>query len=144
MTAYDFLGRGIKFPFTIDRKTGGVATSETTPHDHAHIHESIIQILGTRIGERFMRPDFGSRLHELVFEPNDSVLKSMIRHYVIEAIRKWEKRVVITDVTFETSPERVDLHELSVRIHYRLIQSQVVGNMVFPFYREPKPNEPVT
>ena len=136
MTLFDFLGKGIKFPFRFDRKTGGVAISEVASQDHARIRESIVQILGTRVGERFMRPDFGSRLHELVFETNDSVLKGLIRHYVIDAIRKWEKRVVITEVTFEDGPEQVDANVLQVRIHYRLIKAQVPGNMVYPFFRD--------
>ena len=104
--------------------------------DHAHIHESILQILGTRPGERFMNPEFGSRLKDLVFEPNDSVLKGLIRHYVIDAIERWEKRVYVTDVTFDDSPETVDPNAIPVRISYRVIDTQVSGNLVWPFCRE--------
>ena len=130
MTGLDFLGKGLRFPFAFDRRTGGTRTSAA----HDHIGESIRQILGTRVGERFMRPDFGSRLHELVFEPNDAILKSLVKHYAIEAIQRWEKRITLTAVTFDEGSEG---NTLMVRIAYRVIQSHTEGNLVYPFYREP-------
>jgi len=132
----DFLGKGLKFPFQFQRRSGGARVSTVTSHEHAHIHESILQILGTRPGERFMNPEFGSRLKDLVFEQNDDVLKSLVRHYVIDAIKRWEKRVVITSVEFDDAPESKDRNLLLVRINYRVIQSQVEGNLVYPFYRK--------
>lgn len=132
----DFLGKGLRFPFAFARRSGGAQVSTVTSMDHAHIHESILQILGTRPGERFMNPEFGSRLKDLVFEPNDQVLKGLIRHYVIDAIERWEKRVYVTDVTFDDSPETVDANAIPVRISYRVIDTQVSGNLVWPFCRE--------
>ncbi len=132
----DFLGKGLRFPFAFAKRSGGAQVSTITSMDHAHIHESILQILGTRPGERFMNPEFGSRLKDLVFEPNDSILKGLIRHYVIDAIERWEKRVYVTDVTFDDSPETVDANTIPVRISYRVIDTQVSGNLVWPFCRE--------
>ncbi len=136
--ALDFLGQGLKFPFRFKQRSGGAEVSATTSAEHAHIHESILQILGTRPGERFMLPEFGSRLRDLVFEPNDEVLKGLVRHYVIDAIKRWEKRVVITEVSFDDSDVNKDRNLLLVRISYRVIQSQVEGNLVYPFHREPR------
>lgn len=132
----DFLGKGLRFPFAFQKRSGGAQVSTVTSMDHAHIHESILQILGTRPGERFMNPEFGSRLKDLVFEPNDSVLKGLIRHYVIDAVQRWEKRILVTDVTFDDSPETVDANIIPVRISYRVIDTQVEGNLVWPFCRE--------
>lgn len=132
----DFLGKGLRFPFAFARRSGGAQVSTVTSMDHAHIHESVLQILGTRPGERFLNPEFGSRLKDLVFEPNDSILKGLIRHYVIDAIERWEKRVYVTDVTFDDSPETVDANTILVRISYRVIDTQVEGNLVWPFCRE--------
>jgi hypothetical protein len=134
---FDFLGKGLKFPFRFQERSGGAQISATTSAEHAHIHESILQILGTRPGERFMRPNFGSRIKDLVFEPNDEVLKGLLRHWIVDAIRRWEKRVVVTDVSFDDSDTNKDQHVLFARIAYRVIQSQVEGNLVYPFYREP-------
>jgi phage baseplate assembly protein W len=132
----DFLGKGLRFPFAFQRRSGGAQVSTVTSLDHAHIHESILQILGTRPGERFMNPEFGSRIKDLVFEPNDFVLKGLIRRYVIDAIERWEKRVYVTDVSFDDTPETVDANTIPVRISYRVIDTQVEGNLVWPFCRE--------
>lgn len=131
--ALEYLGKGLKFPFTFQRRSGGTQISTATSSDHAHIHESIRQILGTRKGERFMRPEFGTRLHELIFEPNDTVLYGLIRHEVTDALDQWEPRVIVTDVLVGPGD---DEHLVLVNISYRLISSQVEGNMVYPFFRE--------
>jgi len=132
----DFLGKGLKFPFQFHRRSGGARISTATSLEHAHIHESILQILGTRPGERFMNPEFGSRLKDLVFEQNDTILKGLVRHHVIDAIRRWEKRVTVTHVSFDESPATTDQNVLLVYIAYRVIETQVEGNLVYPFFRE--------
>ena len=139
--SYDFLGKGLRYPFRFQSVSGGTQISTATSREHEHIRESVLQILGTRIGERFMNPEFGSRLKDLVFEQNDEVLKGLLRHYVIDAIKRWEKRVIITEVRFDDRPLNIDCNLLLVHIAYRVIQSQVDGNLVYPFYRE-GPNNP--
>lgn len=134
--SYNFLGKGLKFPFRFQSASGGTEVSAATSLEHDHIRESILQILGTRPGERFMNPEFGSRLHDLVFEQNDEVLKGLIRHYVIDAIKRWEKRVIITGVSFDDAPQNIDRNLRLVRISYRVIQSQVEGSLVYPFCRD--------
>ena len=62
------LGRGWSFPFTIDPARGGVALSEF----EENIRQNITIILGTRPGERQMLPQFGCRIHELLFAPVSS------------------------------------------------------------------------
>ena len=134
---FDFLGKGLKYPFRFQSVSGGTEVSTATSRVHEHIRESILQILGTRLGERLMNPEFGSRLNDLVFEQNDDVLEGLIRHYLIDAIKRWEKRVVITGVSFEKTAADTDRNLLLVRIAYRVIQSNAEGNLVYPFYRDP-------
>ena len=127
-----FLGRGLRFPFRFSERSGG--TEESSELDR--IRESIVQILETRPGERFMRPEFGSRVKDLAFEQNDAVLRGLLRFHITDAIKRWEKRVVVTDVSFDDAPVTLDANRLLVRITYRVIQSQVEGNLVWPFYLE--------
>ncbi len=126
-----FLGQGLRFPFRFSERTGG--TEESSDLDR--IRESIVQILETRPGERFMRPKFGSRVKDLVFEQNDAVLKGLLRFHITDAIKRWEKRVAVTNVSFDESSETTDHNLVLVRISYRVIQSQVEGNLVWPFLR---------
>lgn len=81
------------------------------------IRASIIQILGTRLGERVMVPDFGSRTFELAFEQNDAVFKTLVNEYVVGALRQWEPRIDILGVTINQDP---DNNEASIVIQFRI------------------------
>jgi len=127
----DILGQGCKFPFQFGKLTGATVTSTATSREQQHIHESIRQILGTPRGSRFLLPEFGSRLHEFLFEGNDAILRGLVRHEVTDVLAHWEPRIVVDDV--QVTSEK---HAVVVTIQYRLIASQVSGNYVYPFYRE--------
>ncbi len=62
------------------------------------IEESIRDILLTPLGERVMRPEYGSRLSRLVDRKVDDSFRADLACYVIEAVEKWEKRVKIDEV----------------------------------------------
>ena len=59
----------------------------------------------------------------------------LIRHYVVDAIRRWEKRVVVTDVTFDDA-EHTDKNLLLVSITYRMNIGRSTGFLVYHFLRE--------
>jgi len=128
----DVLGTGLKFPFNFQPVSGSTELSASAPPSYNHINESIRQILGTRPGERFMNPEFGSKLKDLVFEQNNEVLKGLISHYVTDAVRRWEKRIMIRNVSFENFSD----NQLTVIISYRVISTQTEGSLAYPFYRE--------
>ncbi|GIW72531.1 MAG: baseplate protein [Planctomycetota bacterium] len=122
-----FLGVGWKFPIDVDRRRG-VAMSQAEDS----IYESILIILGTALGERVMRPDFGCQIHDLIFAPNNANTHGLIRAYVEEAIRRWEPRV--QDVTVETETDPYEETKVTVKVQYRVISTNNVFNMVYPFY----------
>ncbi len=74
----DFLGRGWQFPFAFDPSSGSVQASEYEDN----IRQCITVILGTKPGERQMLPNFGCRIHELMFAPNTRSTATLIAHYV--------------------------------------------------------------
>ncbi len=129
----DFLGKGIKFPFQFN-VIGGTETSVAVSEKYDHVNESIQQILDTSPGERVMLPEFGSRLRELIFEPNNAVLKALARVYVTDAIKRWEKRVTVKEVYIDDSPENLDKGMLNIHIVYTIISDQKEGNFVYPWY----------
>ena len=103
-------------------------------HGYRNLEESIVIILGTRLGERVYRPDFGSRLHELVFAPlnDDTLLLAQI--YAREAIQKWEPRVTVESVTATPMP---DASSLNNYLNYRIRESRQRRSLVYPFYLTP-------
>lgn len=133
MTIRDFIGRGFRFPFAFSTVTGGVEVQDSTSEEEQvdMICQSIRQILGTRVGERVMRRDFGSRLGDLVFEPLDTAIAEEAAYYVREAIEKWEKRVSDLTVSWEIYPRE---QVLILDIGFVIAGTNVRGNLVYPFY----------
>ena len=100
------------YGMTFPQRLNGRGFIEFTDDIQLLVKCSIHQILGTKIGERVMLPDFGSRLHELQFEPIDDVTIALARVYTIEAIEKWEPRVELNDVNIIVNPDqgRVEIY----------------------------------
>ena len=126
-TAKDFLGTGLAFPVELD-ELGQLPYAS----GEAKVQQSVLIILGTARGERVMRPDFGSRLHELVFEPINTSTKTRVAQYVTEAIAAWEPRVDLLAVN--VTEDAVTMGKLLVDIEYRIRATNSTFNMVYPFY----------
>lgn len=122
-----FLGRGWGFP--ID-----VGSDELVPYvaEEDKIQQSALVILGTARGERVMRPDFGSRLHELVFAPMNAATKSLVSRYATDALVQWEPRIDVLGVTSEEDPGTRGT--LLVNVEYRVRATNSIFNLVYPFY----------
>jgi phage baseplate assembly protein W len=73
----------LDFPYRFD----GYGRTATTDRDD-HIRDLIEQVLFTAPGERVMRPDFGSGLLALVFEPNSTTLAATTQVLVQGALQQ--------------------------------------------------------
>jgi hypothetical protein len=122
----DYIGTGFASPLQINVQ-GGIQLSSQTPN----IEESIIIILRTELGERVYRPDFGSRLSELVFEPLNVQTLLQIRLFVEEAIEQWEPRIDLREVRTEPDPIR---GKVNILIEYQPKTSYEIRSLVYPFY----------
>ena len=65
------------------------------------IAESISRILTTRLGERVMRPEFGSNLYLLRDRDFDSRWRVLATRYIFEAIEKFEPRARFKRLRFK-------------------------------------------
>ena len=121
-----FWGQGISFPLQINVQ-GGIRLSAFS----LNIEESIHLILRTKLGERLYRPDFGSRLSELVFAPMNTQTLLLIRIYVEEALEKWEPRIILNEIRTDPSP----LHgRVDIGIFYTPKDIADTRSLVYPFY----------
>ena len=127
MEVIDFLGCGLKYPVSIKR--GNLCASD----GEQSIKESIILILSTTRGERVMRPDFGCRLNELAFAPNNMGTSTLIKNYIEEALLTWEPRIEVDNITVTPS---ADKPVLEISIDYIVNSSNSKDNLVYPFYLE--------
>jgi phage baseplate assembly protein W len=124
--AKDFLGRGWRFPVELD---GGDLRYEK---EEAKIEQSILIILGTARGERVMRPDFGSRLRELLFAPINSSTRALASRYVMDALTQWESRIEVLAVSADPRGGLDGI--LDISIDYRVRATNSEFNFVYPFY----------
>lgn len=122
-----FLGRGWSFPIDVD--ADGKVTYSV---EERKIQQSVLLVLGTARGERVMRPDFGSRLHELVFATINSSAKSLASLYVTEALVQWEPRIDVLRVAVRG--EREGPGVLMIEVEYRVRSTNSIFNLVYPFY----------
>jgi len=124
MSSFDDV-RGVAFPFRVDPETGGIAV--TVGDDK--IRENVRLILGTRLEERPMLRQFGTRLRSLVHDPNDDVLADLAEKQARESLLRWEPRIVVTDSQIERDP---DDGLLQIRLTYVHMNEQVAGQAVVP------------
>lgn len=122
-----FIGNGLVFPIVLTAD-GKVPVSS----GFELIESSIRIIVGWVFGTRFFLPEFGSRLEDLLEEPNDAVLNSIVKHYLIEAITRWEKRITPLEITVKRKEE----HNIDIHIKYQIINSRVERLFIFPYYSE--------
>lgn len=130
----DFIGRGISFPMRVDQ-SGAIATSSGA----ADIDSSIRMILTTAPGERLMRPEFGCRIWELLFEPINANTLGLMGEAVREAIGRWEPRVVLDDLRLDPSGQHAG--EVLIEIDYTVRTTNDRRNLVYPFYVIPREDE---
>jgi phage baseplate assembly protein W len=152
------IGQGISFPFSFSSR--GRSRQLDVRSGSAKINQSIHLILGTRIGERMMVPAFGSRLPDLIFEPEDDILYDLLYLHTVEALRRWEPRIRIVGVTIiasnsmkthfgspdawnslapEAARENARIvnaplgHTVGIQIDYEILTSHQISSYVYPF-----------
>ena len=80
----------------MNRNTGlGISDTE-------HISQSMRDILLTPVGSRVMRREYGSLLSALIDMPQNPALRLQIMVACYSAIQKWEPRLRLTAISFET------------------------------------------
>jgi phage baseplate assembly protein W len=125
--AKSFLGNGLNFPLRTDAR--GQVVLVTGNED---IEQSIRIILSTRQGERVMRPTFGCRAHELLFEPRSAATASLLQDYVHEALRIWEPRIEVHQVNVINDDAQPGA--LLAEIIYEIKATHDTRSIVYPFY----------
>jgi phage baseplate assembly protein W len=126
----EFLGFGLTRPFQRDGRADFAGAG-----GEQLVRSAVGQVLATvgaselTPGEVRWRTDFGSLLHRLRHQKNDSVLQELGRVYVVDALKRWEPRVLVTDVRI-TREEHDGENVLAIRLRYDVISTNTPGNNV--------------
>ncbi|GAA4191161.1 GPW/gp25 family protein [Microbacterium oryzae] len=95
------------FAFGADGRTLSPTRSE-------HVRDLIEQVLFTNPAERVNRPDFGSGLQGLVFEPSGAAIAATLQTAVEAALQRWLADVIL----LEAVSVRADDGVLEVVVQY--------------------------
>lgn len=132
--AANFIGRGITFPMRVDQ-SGSIAMGSGADDIDANLKVVLI----TAPGERVMRPQFGCRIWDLVFEPINANTLGLMSEAVKDAVSQWEPRVDLIDV--EIVPDPGDIGRVLIELKFRVKATNDVRNLVHPFYVIPREGE---
>ena len=111
------------FPHGLD----GRGRTATTDAD-SHVRDLIAQVLFTSPGERVMRPDFGSGLLALVFEPGGPEVAATTQYLVQGALAHWLGDVITLE---SVVVEAIDA-ALVVTVTYVVVRTQAREVARFP------------
>ena len=83
-----------------------VVTSDVvTVSDADAVKRSLKLLIMSRAGETPFFPDFGSRIHTLLFEPLDTITSVLLQHEIQATIAAYEPRVNIRQLTVTPSSD---------------------------------------
>jgi len=129
--AEDFVGSGWAFPLRTNDK-GGIALVSR----EREIEQAMHLILGTAMGERPMRPEFGCGIHDHVFDESNAATAGVVAREVRLSLDRWEPRADVEDVVISYDAQANGL--MYIDITYTIKGTNDPRNLVFPFYTIPE------
>lgn len=82
------------------------------------IKKSVVNLVRTRVGERFFNSLLGSRVDSYLFELADNSIVDPLQEEIKNVLSNFEPRVVVRDVGIDLFPED---NELNVTITYDIV-----------------------
>ena len=111
------IGIGAIFPIELKENNQGQTGWYPVYGDSKLIEENIKALLLYEIGQRLRQEDFGTKLIEVLEEPNTSALSFLVRAYIMQALAKYESRVVVTKI----SSTRLN-KKLHILLEFRIVE----------------------
>ena len=125
-------GVGLIRPFQRDQKNDFAWAKDATL-----VIAAVGQILGTLCSSEFSegelpwRPEFGSLLHLLRHRPNSPAINELAHTYVIDALQRWERRIVVTKTEVGKSlDEQGGFNSLVIKVRFNFIDF-TTGSVIF-------------
>ena len=91
---------------------------DTSVNDIDIVKQDLLNEFNTRLGERVMRPDFGSIVHDLLFDLADPRTEALVFADADRIFRN-DPRVEAQDISVDVS---IDTHEITVTATLRLVE----------------------
>ena len=85
----------------------------------------------TKKGERVFQPDFGSGIHDLLFNPATERFEEDVENTINEALEKWLPYVIVEDIDVDVSKDYTDNNQAKVSIKFKQQGQQQLGTVTF-------------
>ena len=119
-TDFDAHAYGITLPI----KRGNTGYFEQAYTSFEQAKANLKNLLSTRKGERIMQPEFGTGLHELLFEPLNDNLEKRLTETITESVNFWLPYVTIDEIDVDMSDELKDRNTATLNLKF------TVGNKI--------------
>ena len=95
------------------------------------IRSNLKNLLLTKRGERIFQPDFGSGLHDLLFNPATEKFEEDLETTINDAVAKWLPYVIVEDINIDISKEMTDNNQAKVSLKFRQEGDQTLDTLTF-------------
>ena len=95
------------------------------------VRSNLKNLLLTKRGERILQPDFGSGLHDLLFNPATEKFEEDLETTINEAVAKWLPYVIVEDINIDISKEMTDNNQAKVSLKFRQQGDQTLDTLTF-------------
>jgi len=95
------------------------------------VRSNLKNLLLTKRGERLLQPDFGSGLHDLLFNPATEKFEEDLETTINEAVAKWLPYVIVEDINIDISKEMTDNNQAKVSLKFKQEGDQTLDTLTF-------------
>ena len=91
------------YGITLPAKRGNTGFFEQAFTSFEQAKSNLKNLLSTRKGERIMQPEFGTGLHELLFEPMTGEFETKLTQTITESVNFWLPYITIDEIDVDMS-----------------------------------------
>ena len=124
---YNNYAVGITLP--IQRGADGYFAQSFRTFDQ--VRSNLKNLLLTKKGERILQPEFGSGLHDLLFNPATDKFEEDLETTINESVAKWLPYVIVEDINIDISKEQTDNNQAKVSLKFKQEGDQTLDTLTF-------------
>mgnify|MGYP001239543567 FL=1 len=124
---YNNYAVGITLP--IQRGADGYFAQSFRTFDQ--VRSNLKNLLLTKKGERILQPEFGSGLHDLLFNPATDKFEEDLETTINDSVAKWLPYVIVEDINVDISKEQTDNNQAKVSLKFRQEGDQTLDTLTF-------------
>ena len=95
------------------------------------VRSNLKNLLLTKKGERIFQPQFGSGLHDLLFQPATETFEEDLENTINDAVAQWLPYVIVEDINIDISKEQTDNNQAKVSLKFKQEGDQTLDTLTF-------------